>query len=196
MRKNNEILKKNIDFLLEFKKHNRLSLSDGSGVNRTTIYNILEGKVDRVQENTIRKFANFFGVSFLEIQETDLREKSVLNSKISLNGNKNPIAIPIVKESKILSSLDAKIGNMIVTLPLTYYFGEGDNIIGLILDKSIPGYYEKDDIIVLKRKELLESSNVLVYTPEQKLSVISFNEKIPENVNVIGSILEERYGGK
>lgn len=196
MKSNNEIIRNNIDYLLEARKENKVSLSDGSGVNRTTIYKILEGKVERVQESTLRKVANFFGVSFYEIQTIDLREKAFKDNSISLDGNKNPVAIPIINEANILSSLDAKIGRLIVTSPVTYYFGEGTNIVGVLLNKKIDGYYEKGDLIIIKRREHIEGSNILVHAPENRLFVIGSKGALPDNVEMIGTILEERYGGK
>lgn len=56
---NIEIIKENIHYLLMSRKETHVSLSEGAGVNRTTIYNILEGKVVRVQDNTLRKVAGF-----------------------------------------------------------------------------------------------------------------------------------------
>lgn len=196
MKDKNAILRSNIDYLLESNNESKVSLSDGAGVNRTTLYNILEGKVVRVQESTLRKFADFFGVSFTEIQTIDLREKAQSDNKMSLDGNKNPIAIPIINDTTVLSSLKAKVGKMIVSSPVTYYFGEGANIIGVFLTQGIPGYYDKGDLIIIKRFERMESCNALAITTEGKLFVAAKHSTLPKKYEFIGSILEERYGGK
>nr|WP_238526183.1 helix-turn-helix transcriptional regulator [Candidatus Hamiltonella defensa] len=39
----------------------KASFSERSGITRTTIYKILEGKVNKVQETTLHKIASFFG---------------------------------------------------------------------------------------------------------------------------------------
>jgi len=196
MKDKNAILRSNIDYLLESKNENKVSLSDGAGVNRTTLYNIMEGKVVRVQENTLRKFADFFGVSFTEIQTVDLREKALADNKMSLDGNKNPIAIPIINDTTVLSYLNAKIGKMIVTSPVTYYFGEGANIIGVVLTKGVSGFYDKGDLIIIKRYERMQGSNTLAITTEGELCVVGKEKPFPKNYELIGAILEERYGGK
>lgn len=196
MKNNNDILRSNIDYLLERQNENKVSLSDGSGVNRTTIYKILEGKVVRVQESTLRKFADFFGVSFSEIQSVDLREKDQADNRLSLDGNKNPIAIPVINDTTILSSLNAKIGRMIVASPVTYYFGEGSNIIGVLLTDNIAGYYEKGDLIIIKRHERLSGCNLLALAVDKKLCVVGSGRALPDGVEIIGTILEERYVGK
>ncbi|MGX5056344.1 helix-turn-helix domain-containing protein [Enterobacter asburiae] len=196
MKNNNDILRSNIDYLLERQNESKVSLSDGSGVNRTTIYKILEGKVVRVQENTLRKFADFFGVSFSEIQSVDLREKDRSDNHLSLDGNKNPIAIPVINDTTILSSLNAKIGRMIVSSPVTYYFGEGANIIGVLLTDNIAGYYEKGDLIIIKRHERLNGCNLLALGGDKKLCIIGSGGTLSDSVEIIGTILEERYVGK
>ncbi|MEX5669075.1 helix-turn-helix transcriptional regulator, partial [Pseudomonas neuropathica] len=85
-----EKLKNNIKYLIKSRGETRLSLSSSSGVTRTTIYNILEGKVVNVQQSTIRRISDFFGVSYKEIEVIDFEEKEIIESSNSLHGNMNP----------------------------------------------------------------------------------------------------------
>lgn len=191
-----EILRSNLDYLIKTSNENKVSLSDGAGVNRTTLYKILEGKVDRVQEATLKKFADFFGVSFTEIQTVDLREKALTDNQMSLDGNRNPIAIPIINDTAILSTLDSRVGKLIVTFPVTYYFGQGVNIIGVFLTKNINGFYDKGDLIIIKRQEVVQGSDILIIKGGSELRIVSKDKPVPDNSQIIGSVLEERYAGK
>jgi transcriptional regulator with XRE-family HTH domain len=191
-----DIIRKNIDYLLKVNNESKISLSDGSGVNRTTIYNILEGKVVKVQENTLRKVAFFFGVSFYEIQSVDLTERDHANSNVSVDGNMNPIAVPIINDTTILSSMNAKIGRMIVTAPVTYYFGEGPNVIAVLLTRGIEGYYNKGDTVIVRRWDKVNRGNVLVLSPQKKLRVVERGKHPSVSDEIIGTIIEERYGSQ
>src|SRR5471030_2940932 len=95
-REKTERLKSNIKYLIKSRGETQLSLCSASGLTRTTIYNILEGRVVNVQQSTIRKISDFFGVSYNEIETIDLEEKETIESSISLQGNMNPAAVPII----------------------------------------------------------------------------------------------------
>lgn len=194
MTKNKNYLKSNIDYLLKSRKETQISLSEGAGVNRTTIYNILEGKVDRVQSSTVRKVAGFFGVSFSEIQTLDLREKELSNDLIALDGNMNPIAVPIVTDTTLMSALKAKIGNLVVSSEITYFFGEGPNVIGIHLSKEIRGYYNKGDVLIVRRWVNEGEGNILVITPKMTLRVVRNGRFSSASDELVGTIVEERYG--
>ncbi|WGL99857.1 helix-turn-helix transcriptional regulator (plasmid) [Arsenophonus sp. aPb] len=188
-----EIIKNNIKHLLKEKNENQVSLSDGAGVNRTTIYNILEGKVSSIQEKTLKKVSDFFGVSYSEIQEIDFCKRDMENTLMSIDGNMNPIAVPLINESLITSSLNKKIGRMILGSPITYYFGDGPNIIGVILSSNIGNYYSSGDILIVKRKEIIKDSLLLIFSSDKNLDVINSGVDINDKDILIGSILEERY---
>lgn len=191
--KNSNFLKNNINYLLKSRKETQASLSEGAGINRTTIYNILEGRVERVQSSTLRKVAGFFGVSFEEIQTINLKDKEATDTLVSVDGNMNPVAVPIVDDTTIISSMNAKIGSMVVTSPLTYYFGQGPNIVAIRLTKSIKGYYEKGNVIIVQRGVNDSSCNLLVVSPGALLCVMEKNRNISLRYKLIGMILEERY---
>lgn len=193
---NTEIIKKNINYLLSSRKETQVSLSDGAGVNRTTIYKILEGRVERVQENTLRKVAGFFGVTFKEIQSVDLQEKELSNRLVTIDGNMNPLAVPIIKDTTILSAVNAKIGRLVMSSPITYFFGEGPNVVGILLTKEIKGYYNKGDVIIVRRESIIHEANVLVVTPSKTLKVIEGSSPHLVAEDVVGTIIEERYGSE
>ena len=133
-----ENLKNNIKYLIKSRGETQLSLCNASGLTRTTIYNILEGKVVNVQQSTIRKISDFFGVSYKEIETIDFEEKEIIESSISPQGNMNPAAVPVIKESLLLQSLDKRIGELATIYPLTYYFGASFNLIGVLLENEAP----------------------------------------------------------
>ena len=93
-REKTEHLKSNIKYLIKSRGETQLSLSNAAGLTRTTIYNILEGKVVNVQQSTIRKISDFFGVSYEEIETISFEAKEVIESNVSPLGNKNPVAAP------------------------------------------------------------------------------------------------------
>lgn len=188
-----EMIKNNIQYLLKSKNENQVSLSDRAGINRTTVYNILEGKVSSVQEKTLKKVSDFFGVSYSEIQDVDLCKRDMENSIMSLDGNMNPIAVPLINESLIFSSLNKKIGRMILGSPLTYYFGSEPNVIGIILSSNIENYYSAGDILIVKRRDIIENLLLLFLSPKKKLKIINGRSNINDKDIFVGSVLEERY---
>ncbi|HGJ5863950.1 MAG TPA: helix-turn-helix domain-containing protein [Arsenophonus nasoniae] len=188
-----EMIRNNIQYLLKSKNENQVSLSDRAGINRTTIYNILEGKVSSVQEKTLKKVSDFFGVSYSEIQNVDLCKRDMENNTMSLDGNMNPIAVPLINESLIFSSLNKKIGRIILGSPLTYYFGSEPNVIGIILSSNIENYYSAGDILIVKRGDIIEDLLLLFLSSKKKLKIINDRININDKDTFIGSILEERY---
>ena len=71
MKSNSEqlaILRDNIQFGLHQGKETKASLSRKTGITRSTIYKILDGKVERVQAATVEKIADF-----LELLATSFR---------------------------------------------------------------------------------------------------------------------------
>lgn len=189
-----DVIKKNINYLLKSRNETQVSLSEGAGVNRTTIYNILEGRVVRIQETTLRKVANFFGVSFSEMQTVDLFDKDVSNRTVSPEGNMNPVAVPIVTDNLILSAKNEKVGSLVVSSQITYYFGEGPNIIGVLLTKDIKGCYKKGDLLIVRRDVALNGANLLLVTATGILRVINENKTSTVPQELLGTIIEERYG--
>jgi transcriptional regulator with XRE-family HTH domain len=189
-----EKLKRNIKYLIESRGETRISLCSASGLTRTTIYNILEGKVVNVQQSTIRKISNFFGVSCKEIETVDFEEREVIESTVSVHGNMNPSAVPIIRESILLQNLDKRIGELAVSHPLTYYFGITSNLIGVLLERGIIGSNEAGDLLIIKKGFSKGFGQRLVcdkVTGELSLIVGSCVESA--NVYVVGELVEERF---
>ncbi|VVO66888.1 helix-turn-helix transcriptional regulator [Pseudomonas silesiensis] len=192
-----EKLKNNIKYLIKSRGETRLSLSSSSGVTRTTIYNILEGKVVNVQQSTIRRISDFFGVSYKEIEVVDFEEKEIIESSVSPHGNMNPAAVPVIKESFLVQSLDKRIGELATTNTLTYYFGVACNLIAVLLENEISGVYEPGDLLIVKKGLSSSGGEKLVYEKTtKKVSVVSESCIDFNAVCVIGDILEERFNGR
>lgn len=112
---------------------------------------------------------------------------------MSLDGNKNPIAIPVINDSEILSTLDSRIGKLIVTFPVTYYFGDEVNVVGVLLTRDINGFNDKGDLIIVKRQGMIKGSDTLILKMNGELTLIHTEQSLPDNSKIIGSVLEERY---
>ncbi|WP_338586555.1 helix-turn-helix transcriptional regulator [Pseudomonas sp. MAG733B] len=191
-----ERLKSNIKYLIKSRGETQLSLCSSSGLTRTTIYNILEGRVVNVQQSTIRKISDFFGVSYREIETVDFEEREIIESSISLEGNMNPAAVPIIKESLLFLNLDKRIGELAATHPLTYYFGTACNLIGVLLEKGISGVNEPGDILIIRKGVTRSDREKLVYDGiERKLFITNASCHDSEVVRVVGEIIEERFNG-
>jgi transcriptional regulator with XRE-family HTH domain len=189
-----EKLKNNIKYLIKSRGETQLSLCNSSGLTRTTIYNILEGRVVNVQQSTILKISNFFGVSYKEIESVDFEEKELIESSISLQGNMNPAAVPIVNESQLIQSLDKRIGELSTIHPLTYYFGVACNLIGVLLENEIRGANDSGDLLIVKKGVSSSGGELLVYDKNtKKLSIVNECAIDSDVVCVIGEIMEERF---
>jgi len=189
-----ENLKNNLRYLITSRGETQLSLCNSSGLTRTTIYNILEGRVVNVQQATIRKISDFFGVSYKEIETVDLAAKEIVESDISLHGNMNPAAVPIIKESLIVQSLERRIGELVATHPLTYYFGMSNNLIGILLEHEIGSVNEPGDLLIVKRGSSSIDSEKLMYdNASRRLSITDDPYVERDALILIGDIMEERF---
>ena len=189
-----EHLKNNIKYLIKSRGETQLSLCNSIGLTRTTIYNILEGKVVNVQQSTIRKISDFFGVSYKEIESVDFQEKEIIENSISLQGNMNPSAVPIIKESLLIQSLDKRIGELSTTHPLTYYFGTACNLIGVLLENEISDTNEPGDLLIIKKGESIRDREKLIYhKTKKKLFITSENLPDSDAVLTVGEVIEERF---
>lgn len=192
-----EKLKNNIRYLIKSRGETRLSLCNSSGVTRTTIYNILEGRVVNVQQSTIRKISDFFGVSYKEIETVDFEEKEIIESSVSLQGNMNPAAVPVIRESLLIQSLNKRIGELAITHPLTYYFGNACNLIGVLLESEISGMNEPGDLLIVKKGLSSGNGEKLVYDKTtKKLSITSESCFDSDVICVVGDLIEERFNGQ
>jgi transcriptional regulator with XRE-family HTH domain len=191
-----ENLKNNIKYLIKSRGETQLSLCSAIGLTRTTIYNILEGKVVNVQHSTIRKISDFFGVSYKEIEIVDIEKKETIESSISLHGNMNPAAIPVIKESLLIQSLDKRIGELATLHPLTYYFGAACNLIGVLLESEISGTNEPGDLLIINKGLLNGYREKLIYNKTtRKLFITNCDTPVSDIFCVVGEIVEERFNG-
>lgn len=191
-----ENLKNNIRYLIKSRGETQLSLCNSAGLTRTTIYNILEGRVVNVQQSTIRKISDFFGVSYKEIETVDFEEKEIIESDVSLLGNMNPAAVPVIKETLLIKSLEKRIGELATIQPLTYYFGSACNVIGVLLENEIRGFYEAGDLLIVKKGQSSSAKEKLVYDKKtQQLFVVANAYVDCSVVGVVGDILEQRFNG-
>ncbi|MBC8995729.1 helix-turn-helix transcriptional regulator [Pseudomonas sp. N40(2020)] len=195
-RERSENLKNNIKYLIKSRGETQLSLCNSSGLTRTTIYNILEGKVVNVQHATVRKISDFFGVSYEEIETIDFEEKEIIDSSISPQGNMNPAAVPVIKESLVVQSLDKRIGELATIYPLTYYFGTSFNLIGVLLENEIRGMNEPGDLLIVQKGVASSDKEKLVYDKlTGKMFITHEVDAGSDRVCVIGDIIEERFNG-
>ncbi|KDD65977.1 DNA-binding protein [Pseudomonas mandelii PD30] len=191
-----EKLKNNIKYLIKSRGETRLSLCNASGLTRTTIYNILEGRVVHVQQSTIQKISDFFGVSYTEIETIDFEEKEIIESSASPLGNMNPAAVPIIRESLLVQNLDKRIGELSITHPLTYYFGTACNVIGVLLENDISGISESGDLLIVKKGLSSDNGEKLAYEKTTKKLTVLSHDFCNESFCIIGDVIEERFNGK
>ncbi|MHC8363034.1 helix-turn-helix transcriptional regulator [Pseudomonas sp. LS2P72] len=190
-----EKLKNNIKYLIKSRGETRLSLCNASGLTRTTIYNILEGRVVHVQQSTIRKISDFFGVSYKEIETIDFEEKETIESSVSPQGNMNPAAVPVIRECLLIESLDKRIGELAITHPLTYYFGTACNLIGVLLENDISGMNESGDLLIVKKGLSSGDGEKLAYDKTTKKLRITTDVFDTDTSYIIGEVIEERFNG-
>lgn len=193
-RERTEHLKSNIKYLIKSRGETQLSLCNASGLTRTTIYNILEGKVSNVQQSTIRKISDFFGVSYEEIETVDFEEKEIIESSISPQGNMNPAAVPIIKESLLLANMDKRIGELATLYPLTYYFDTSHNLIAVLLESEIDGMNEPGDLLIVQKGSSTDDKEKLAYDKlSGKLLILNDVCCDADHMIVVGDIIEERF---
>ncbi|MBD9440483.1 helix-turn-helix transcriptional regulator [Pseudomonas sp. PDM04] len=192
-----EKLKNNIRYLIKSRGETQLSLCNSSGLTRTTIYNILEGRVVHAQQSTVRKISDFFGVSYKEIETIDFEEKETIESSLSPNGNMNPAAVPVIRERLLIQSLNKKIGELTIAHPLTYYFGAASNVIGVLLENEISGMNEPGDILIVKRGLTNGSGIKLGYEKATSKIILSESTHFDQaRTCIVGEVIEERFNGK
>ncbi|WP_248764711.1 helix-turn-helix transcriptional regulator [Pseudomonas protegens] len=193
-RERTEHLKSNIKYLIKSRGETQLSLCNASGLTRTTIYNILEGKVTNVQQSTIRKISDFFGVSYEEIETVDFEEKEIIESSISPQGNMNPAAVPIIKESLLIANMDKRIGELAILYPLTYYFGASHNLIAVLLESEINGMNEPGDLLIVQKGSSSDDKEKLAYDKlTGKLLILNDVCSDSDRMILVGDIIEERF---
>ncbi|WP_263064667.1 helix-turn-helix domain-containing protein [Dickeya dadantii] len=190
---------KNIEYLMRTRGETKASFSNRTGVTRTTIYKILEGRVNKVQQSTINRISDFFGVSCEEIEDYDLEKVERLNNTVSFEGNKNPAAIPIIPQSQLLLARQHKIGQLAVQYPLTYFFGEEANMVAVQIESPIGDAFYPGALLIIKRPPaLVPDTPILCHSPATGFFVDipdaldMADRKRPEDAVLLGYIIEER----
>lgn len=193
-RERNEHLKSNIRYLIKSRGETQLSLCNASGLTRTTIYNILEGRVTNVQHSTVRKISDFFGVSYQEIEQVCFEEKEAVDQSISLAGNMNPAAVPIVPEDQLINSLSKTIGELVTLFPLTYYFGRGHNVLAVRLEHALANINEPGDMLIVHKGVFDKGGDNLACDSQTlKLCLLRGHSEDESGKYLVGRIIEERF---
>ncbi|WP_445494231.1 helix-turn-helix domain-containing protein [Photorhabdus sp. SF281] len=190
---------KNIEYLIRTRGETKSSFSNRTGLTRTTIYKILEGQVNNVQQSTILRISDFFGVSCEEIENYDLEQLERLNETLSTEGNKNPSAIPIIPQSEFFSVSGKKIGQLVTEYPLTYFFGDESNMLAIKVESEIGDTFIPGEVIIIKRPPaLVTNTPSLYYSKEigffirQEKDDDSIDRRHPKYAQFLGYIVGER----
>lgn len=190
---------KNIEYLMRTRGETKASFSNRTGVTRTTIYKILDGKVNKVQQSTIHRISDFFGVSCEEIEDYDLEKVEQLNNTLSFDGNKNPSAIPVIPQSELLSVMQHRIGQLVVTYPLTWFFGDEANMVAIKLEAPLGEIFSAGTLLIVRRPPaLVPDTPVLYHSPDSGFFVEmppaaqAGEGKRPAAATLLGYIIEER----
>jgi hypothetical protein len=113
---------------------------------------------------------------------------------ISLQGNMNPAAVPVIKESLLI---DKRIGELATIHPLTYYFGTACNLIGVLLESEISGVNESGDLLIVKKGLSNSNGEKLVYDKTIKKLFITNGSCFDSDVIcIVGDVIEERFNGR
>lgn len=190
-------MKNNIRYLIKSRGETQISLCNASGLTRSTIYNILEGRVVNAQQSTIRKISDFFGVPYTEIETTNLEQKEAIESTLSPTGNKNPAAVPIISENALLEYIDRRIGELATTQRLTYYFGAASNLVGILLERSLGDTNEPGDILIVRKGHTHRDGEKLAINKlTHELFITRQVGGSTGCIRIIGEIVEERVDAK
>ena len=188
-----DILRDNIEFGLNKSKETKASLSRKTGVTRSTIYKILDGKVERVQASTVERIAYFFGTTCHIIQNESLEDVLSETPVISVFGNKNPIAVPILSEMEFVQKCECYIGDLVTDYPLTYHFSEGGNIVAIRVEQVLSNYFTQGNLLIIDRSNYNEKELSKLIVRDGELHSLPPNIPLLENDFLFGLILEERF---
>ncbi|GEM75665.1 helix-turn-helix domain-containing protein [Vibrio sagamiensis] len=188
-----DILRDNILYGLAKNKETKASLSRKTGVTRTTIYKILDGKVARVQTSTVERIANFFGATCHIIQNESLEEYLSQEPVTSMYGNKNPIAVPILNEKDFIHKNERYISDMVLDCSLTYYFSDGNNIAAVRVEKNLSKFFTEGNLLIIDRSNRPEDSLDKLILRQGILITIPPNSPLLKDDILFGVILEERF---
>ena len=192
------LLRANLEHLLRSKGETQVSISESTGLNRTTLFKILDGRVTSVQKQTLRKISDFFGVTMYELQHIDIATAEKIDASISVHGNMNAAALPVIPLTSLIEQVNAgrSVGELTLSWPLTYYYGHGPNLLAILVDSNPPERYRCGDTLII-RKGVYKSTHLKLLF---KRGAGFFTDAPPcvddlaADITVLGDILEERYG--
>jgi transcriptional regulator with XRE-family HTH domain len=193
-----ENIRKNIDFAIRQRGDSKKSFSECSGVTRTTIYNILNGNVDKIHDSTIDKIATYLETSIYSLKNEDLEQKDIRSHLISVDGNKNPVAVPIMNELEFVRNIHKYIGEMIVSYPVTYHFSDGKDIVAVRVEDCLSKRYTKGNILIINRTPELKKDDhrdKLILQSGLVLNVLPCSYILDERERLLGVVVEERVRG-
>lgn len=183
----------NINYLIKSREETRASLSNRTGVTRSTIYNILDGKVKSVQNSTIERIAEHFGTTCYIIENNDIEEIERKEQTVAIDGNKNPTAIPVIDEDEFFTTINKTIGELVVKYPITYLFKIDTNIVALKVGSQLSDLYNINNILIIKRFAVpVHDELKLLLTENNKLTIRRSKDYINDTEKLIGIIIEER----
>lgn len=191
VKKTKDNIVKNINYLIKSREESKLSFSEKSGVTRSTVYKILDGKIKNIQKGTVEKVANFFGVSVKLLEEHDIA--SIEESENNPDGNINPISVPIIKESQLHKKFSRKISQLIVECDNTYCYTNERNIICIKLESDKKPYYLRGEMLFIRRFFKGNDDELLVTIRNKNIEIKG--EIISDDL-LIGYIIEERVDEK
>jgi DNA-binding Xre family transcriptional regulator len=191
----NSNIAKNIIFLIEEHAETKTSFSQKTGLTRATIYKILEGKVSHVQQSTVTRISDFFGISCETIENTDLGKMKQMEETLAFNGNKNPIALPIIPATCLRNTLSKTVGQLVQIFDTTWYFSSGGNFIALLIDAEVGETFDVGTLLIVNRspfKRSLLPSLFLDNNNTLKIRETSSEENNCDNQEVwLGVLIEE-----
>ncbi|ADU70608.1 helix-turn-helix transcriptional regulator [Pantoea sp. At-9b] len=187
----------NIDYLIKSRGETKASFANRTGVTRATLYKILEGKVSNVQQSTITRIADFFGVSCEIIENCDLKHIEFIESTLSPDGDKNPAAIPVVPQSEFVSHMEKRVGHLVTQYPLTWYFGDVSNMIAMRVEKNIGNMFFSGDVLIIRRHHPPKKKQIAIfYSQVGDIFLKNCNDSLSDIRSsgglLLGAIVEER----
>lgn len=180
---------KNTNYLIKSREENILNFSTRSGITRSTVYNILDGKVKNAQRSTIEKIADFFGVSVKLLEESDIA--SIEESECNPDGNANPISVPIIGERQVYDLYQASMSKLIVDFPTTYCYTQKRNVICIKLEREKKPFFLSGEFLIVRRFFRGNDNELLVVLNNKRIEI---KQKVTPLDTLVGHIIEERSG--
>jgi len=141
----------------------------------------------------VERLADFFGTTCYIIENENIEEIEILDRTTAVHGNKNPSAVPIIDENELTKTIYKTIGELIITHPITYFFQNETNIIGVKVGNQLSDIFSINSILIIKRFSAPKSNELmLTLTNTQQLAIRRHRDDIHYTDKIIGIVLEER----